>query len=221
MRHMERAGLVCALVLLTGPAVHADELLVNEILADPASDWNGDQTTHSRDDEWVEIINASPASVDLTGLRLASADTTWRYEFSGTLGPGEVALVFGSDAYAWEQETGNPAFGLRLTNTGATIGLWRLSAADTVLVDEVTYSDEAAEDDRSAGRLDENIEEWVLYDGLNPYEGPAPPVSTGCPPTPGSTNECLTPILESSWGAVKAAFAGDPHVREIGAAVTR
>lgn len=198
---------VCLFVV--GPtSPGAASLLVNEVLADPASDWNGDEMTHSRDDEWLEIINTSTSPVDLTGLRVASSDTTWRYEFSGMLGPGDVRIIYGSDAYAWEQETGNPAFGLRLTNTGATIGLWRLTATDTTLVDEVTYSDEDAEDDRSAGRLDENPDEWVLFDQLNPYDGEAPPVSTGCPPTPGSTNECLTPAHDSSWGAVKSLYYG-------------
>jgi hypothetical protein len=211
---MERVGIVCVLVALLAPQGHAQEVLVNEVLADPASDWNGDATIHSRDDEWVEIVNASATTVDLAGFRLASADTTWRYGFTGLLGPGEVRVVYGSDAYAWEQESGNPAYGLRLTNTGATIGLWQITATDTVLVDEVTYSDEAAEDDRSAGRLDTSLEEWVLYDGLNPYDGAAPPVSTGCPPTPGTTNQCLTPVIESSWGAVKAAYGPDRDVPE-------
>jgi len=185
------------------------ELLINEVLADPATDWNGDTTVHSRDDEWVEIINTSGTSADLTGVRIASADTTWRYEFEGSLAAGATRVVFGSDAYAWEQESGNPAFGLRFTNTGATIGLWRVSAMDTVLVDEVSYTDDEAEDDRSAGRLDSDPDQWVLYDLLNPYDGEPPPIATGCPPTPGATNECLAPALERTWGGVKSLYAGE------------
>lgn len=206
MQQVEKTMVWCGLALACATSPATANVLVNELMADPASDWNGDGATHARDDEWLEIVNTSTSPADLTGLRLASADTTWRYEFAGKLEPGGVRVIFGSDSYAWEQATGNPAFGLRLTNTGGTIGLWRVTATDTTLVDEVTYLDADAEDDRSAGRLDVNPDEWVLFDGLNPYGGEAPPVSTGCPPTPGATNECLTPVRESSWGTLKMLY---------------
>jgi hypothetical protein len=186
---------------------------INEVLADPARDWNGDAATHSRDDEWVEIVNLSGAPVDLTGYRLAAADTTWRFEFTGALLPGEVRVAYGRQSYEWEQATGNPAFGFRLSNEGGTLGLWRLGASDTMLVDQVSYTNEDAEDDRSAGRLETDPSEWVVFDGLNRYDGDPPPISTGCPPTPGGTNHCLTPAREQTWSEIKSMYR-DPSSPE-------
>lgn len=192
------------LLLAAGPA--PADVQLNELLADPAMDWSEDGVVHSRDDEWIEIVNDTGVPVDLTGVRVASADTIWRYEFSGTLAPGETRVAFGSDSYEWERDTGHPAFGFRLTNTGGTVGLWRLTETDTTRIDEVTYGDDAAEDDRSLGRLTSEPSEWVLFDGLNPYSGDAPPFSSGCAPTPGFTNECVTPVIEESWGALKGLY---------------
>lgn len=194
------------LLLLAGAATGRAEVMINEVLADPAQDWDGSGTVSSRDDEWVEIANLGPDAIDLTGVRLAAPDTTWRYEFSGTLASGDVRVVYGSGAYAWEQETGNPAYGLRLANGGGELTLWRLTETDTTLVDGITYLDDEADDDRSAGRLASDPTEWVLFDGLNPYEGDPPPRSTGCAPSPGTTNECLSPTSEHTWAEVKSLF---------------
>ena len=86
-------------------------------MADPARDWDGDFTYNFRDDEWVEIVNVGSVAVSLDGYRLASADTTWRYEFSGMLDPGGVRVVYGSESHEWERTFGHPAFGLRLNNS--------------------------------------------------------------------------------------------------------
>jgi hypothetical protein len=194
------------LAILARPSTGWADALLNEVLADPATDWNGDGIVHSRDDEWVEIANPSGVAVDLTGVRIASADSVWRYEFTGTLPPNGIAVVYGSQAYAWQQATGNPAYGLRLANTGGTIGLWRISGPDTIRIDEVTFLDEDAEDDRSTGRRADAPDEWVLFDALNPYEGDPPPVSTGCAPTPDRLNECASSTREESWSVIKSLF---------------
>ncbi len=182
------AALALALILpaLAGSAAPAcGQVLVNEIMADPAGDWDGDSTYSFRDDEWVEIVNTGPSSVSLAGFRLAGADTSWRYEFSGTLDPGAVTVVYGSQSYAWEQANGEPAYGLRLGNTGGYIGLWRIAGEDTVLADCYTYADHEAEDDRSTGRYPDGAETWKVFDGMNPYDGTDLPAGTGCLPSPG------------------------------------
>jgi hypothetical protein len=196
------------LVSGVGPgAASAEEvILLNELMADPASDWNGDGVYHSRDDEWVEVVNAGASPVSLIGYRLASPDTTWRYEFSGTLDPGQVQVVYGSQSYAWEQATGNPAYGLRLTNTGGVITLWKLSPADTVLVDSYAYADHEAEDERSSGRFPDGGAVWTLFDALNPYSGSGEPTGSGCEPSPGSAAFCPVPAREGSWGRIKGLF---------------
>lgn len=203
------AALALALILpaLAGSAAPAcGQVLVNEIMADPAGDWDGDSTYSFRDDEWVEIVNTGPSIVSLAGFRLAGADTSWRYEFSGTLDPGAVTVVYGSQSYAWEQANGEPAYGLRLGNTGGYIALWRIAGEDTVLADCYTYADHEAEDDRSTGRYPDGAETWKVFDGMNPYDGTEPPAGTGCLPSPGAPATCTTPVEASTWGLLKRLY---------------
>jgi len=197
-----RVAAVCVALLVHAAGARAGVLL-NEILADPAADWDGSGAYQSRDDEWVEIVNTGPDPVDLAGYRLAGADSSWRFEFSGVLAPGAVQVVFGSESYAWEQDTGNPAYGLRLSNTGGAISLWRLTGPDTLLVDCYGYQDHEAEDDRSSGRMPDGGPDWELFDGLNPYTGDTAPLASGCVPSPGATISCPTPVRPTTWGRVK------------------
>jgi hypothetical protein len=188
------------------PARASDGVVLNEILADPARDWDQDGTVHLRDDEWVEIANAGTTTVDLEGYRLAGADTVWRYGFTGTLAPGEVRVVYGGQSYAWEQQHAFPQFGLRMANTGGTMTLWHLSGADTVMVDSYTYADHEAEDDRSSGRVPDGGSQWRLFDALNPYTGKVLPSGTGCSPSPGALFQCPVPIKTDTWGGIKARY---------------
>ncbi len=184
------------------------EIRLNEILADPASDWNGDGSIGARYDEWVEITNAGTAPVDLSAYRLSdeSGGYSWRFAFSGVIAPGEVRVVYGSDAIAWQNASGRPAYGLSLNNAGDTVFLYRVDALDTVLVDSYTYSAFEVLDDRSVGRNPDAPAEWVIFDGLNPYGGSTPPLGSGCNPSPGAGNACVTPVENSTWGAIKAIY---------------
>ena len=68
---------VTALTFLGGfPTLGHAALFINEIMADPASDWDGDGAYQYRDDEWVEIINTGPEAVDLAGHGLRDAAST-------------------------------------------------------------------------------------------------------------------------------------------------
>lgn len=177
------------------------QVLLNEVLADPASDWDGDGAHNSRDDEWVEIVNVGTEAVDLTNYHLAGADGALRYGFSGSLAPGAVRVVYGSESYNWEVATGNPAFGLRLANGGGAITLVVL-AADTTQVDCYEYLDHEADDDRSSGRVPDGGT-WQLFDALNVYDGTEAPLGSGCVPTPGATVSCPTAVEPKTWGSVK------------------
>ena len=204
-------GIACMLCVfsIAAPASTGAGVVFNEVLADPASDWNGDGATSFRDDEWIEIVNTGPGAIDLTGWRIASADTTWRYEFTGSLAAGGRLLVTGKLSYDWERETGFPAYGLRLGNDGDTVLLWRLAPGDTTLVDSITYGDEAAEDDRSAGRLPDGTGEWSIFDEMNPLAPGGDVTGNGCAPTPANVNSCETPVETRTWGQVKERFADE------------
>ena len=179
---------------------------INEILAGPTRDWDGSGAFSSRDDEWIEIANAGPATADLAGFFVTDGDTLPRYAFSGTLAPGAVLLVTGKTSYDWEKATGNPAFGLSLGNSGDSVLLWKVTGSDTTLVDSYTFKSHEAAADRATGR---NVDtgEWQLFDSLNPYTGSLLPQGNHCAPTPGAPNTCTsTPTQASSWGRVKSLY---------------
>ena len=204
------APAVLAVFALAGagyaPPAPADDLRLSEFLAGPARDWTGDGVADARADEWVEVTNAGGAPVELASYRLADADSTIRFAFSGTLLPGQFALVTGQAALDWQRANGRTATGLSLNNAGDTVRLFRIDGADTVEVDTKTYNSIEGASDRSAGRLDPLQDAWSLFDGLNPYTGSGDPQGTGCSPTPGLGNGCTTDTRKTTWGAIKMMY---------------
>lgn len=178
------------------------EVRLSEILAGPARDWDGDAIYDARKDEWVEIANVGGAPIDLSPYRLADADSTIRYAFSGTLAPGAVRLVMGSAAEAWQRASGRAVTGLSLNNSGDTVRLFRIAGTDTSAVDVKTYNSIEGASDRSTGRMT-GSDAWTLFDGLNRYTGTGEPKGTGCAPTPGIENGCPTAVGEVTWGKIK------------------
>lgn len=190
------------IVALTG--ISNGQVLINEYMPDPARDWDGDGEYDYRNDEWVEIVNISDSSIDLTGflLRDGDDDILWRFGFSGELAPGETRIVYGSDALAWEESNGFPSYGLSLNNTGDEIFLCRIVAAETLTVDTAAYG-RSAIDDRSIGRTLADVGVWAIYDAWNPCSDSCAPAGNGCIPTPGEVNNCITALAERSWGSIK------------------
>ena len=179
---------------------------LNEILAAPSHDWNGDAVFSSRDDEWVEIANTGTTDVTLEGFLLMDGDSIPRYAFSGTLAAGAVKVVYGRDSFDWEKATAHPAFGLSLGNGGDRVTLWHVAGADTAFVDGYTYATHISTADRSVGRSTATGE-WMLFDAENPYSGSALPGGSGCQPTPGAPNVCSsTPAHRASWGEIKTRY---------------
>jgi hypothetical protein len=204
------AVFLCVVLTALLPSYVFAQVRINELLADPVTDWDEDGTVSSKADEWLEIVNVGDSAVDISHLRVsdASGGTTWRFGFSGTLQPGETRVVFGSDAVAWQGVNGFPSLGLSLNNGGDTVYLYAVQAGDTTVVDQYTYSPFEVLDDRSTGRVPDGGDIWVLFDGLNPYEGQTAPLGTGCMPTPGLSNDCssVLPVENSTWGAVKSLY---------------
>ena len=206
------AALVLCSVIAVGlptsatPACAQSPLRLNEILAGPASDWDGSGTFSSRDDEWIELWNSNAAALDLGGYLVTDGDSVPRFALSGTLGPSGHLLITGRQSFDWEHLNGFPAFGLSLGNSGDSVLLWKVTGTDTSLVESYTYRSHEAAADRAIGRFPDGGE-WVLFDGLNPYTGTLPPAGNGCAPTPGASNECqLTPARPMTWGEVKTRY---------------
>lgn len=142
----------CAPINLTceapPPAPEGPAAILNEVFASPKADGgdaNGDGVVHYGDDEFVEIVNATNRTVDLTGWQLADTYMT-RFAFPpGTeLEPGQALLVFGGG-----EQTSFTSFGnvgvfvsgnrLGLNNSGDRVTL--TDKTDTV-VDEMSYGSE-------------------------------------------------------------------------------
>ena len=200
------AALCIACTFSAASSAHA-ALRLNEVLAGPATDWNGSGAFSSRDDEWVEVVNDGVTAIDLSSYFLTDGSGTPRYRFSGMLGPSTHRVVFGSDAYDWERSTGFPAFGLSLGNSGDEAQLWQIAGDDTLLIDSVAWSSHTAAPDRALGRVPDATGAWGLLDGLNPYTGSLDPQGTGCSPSPGAANDCSsTPTRNTTWGRIKAGY---------------
>ena len=209
MRKLIFATLALVFVIAT-PGAGTCGPLLNEMMADPAQDWDGDGTYEYRRDEWIEIVNPDLTPLDLAGYYLADDAGGLVYGFTGTLAPGEVRVVYGSESIAWETANGVSTTGLRLGNDGDTAQLLQMVGGVPVLVDAYTYNTYEAEDDRSSGRMPDGGVEWQLFDALNPYGGSASPPGNGLPPTPGSLNDGGSPpvpTLEANWGQIKALYS--------------
>jgi hypothetical protein len=128
------------------------KVIVNEILADPANDSTGDQNGDGWydpvEDEFIELVNPSSKSVDLSGWTLAD-DTKVRFVFpqGATLAGHSAAVVFGGGDTSALQYTGALLFvapqGLRLANVGDTI---ILRTRKDAIVDRVVFGAEANHD---------------------------------------------------------------------------
>lgn len=184
----------------------APGLILNEFLAGPARDWDGSGALSTRDDEWVELMNAGSSPLVLDGFLVTDGDKLPRIALSGTLAPGGFRLVFGKESFDWEKAHGFPAFGFSLGNTGDAVMLWQVVGPDTLLVDSYTYKTHEAASDRAVGRIPDGGT-WSLEDGLNPYTGSTTPKGTGCLPSPAGPTPCgVTPLRPVTWGRLKALY---------------
>jgi hypothetical protein len=185
------------------------QVKLNEIIADPNSDWDSDGGVSSKLDEWVEVINTGSSAVDLAAYRItdASAGTEFRFALGGTLSPGQTRVLYGSEVVAWQTANGVSTYGLSLNNGGDTVYLYRIAGVDTSVADSYAYATQQVQDDRAIGRLPDSDVTWVIFDALNAYTGDDYPVATGCRPSPGARAGCPTPAELSSWGRVKAQYS--------------
>jgi hypothetical protein len=91
------------------------DLVINEILADPNGDANGDGTIDSNDDEFVELVNNSGSLLDISGWELHDSDGE-KHTFSEDteIPASESIVIFGGGT-----PTGIP--GLTQTTTSLSL----------------------------------------------------------------------------------------------------
>jgi len=179
---MAAAVAIQAVLVHDARGASAEGLRLNEILAGPARDWDGDGLYDSKSDEWVEVQNVGAGAILLDDYRIADGDGTVRFALSGTLAPGDVKLVTGSAAVSWQRSQGITTAGLSLNNSGDTVFLLHVAGTDTTTADSHAYGSIEGGSDRSVGRSGTQSEDWILFDSLNRYTGGGTPSGTGCAP---------------------------------------
>ena len=147
--------IITALILISSFMFgQTPDLVINEILADPASDLsgdsNGDGTRDASEDEFVEIINNETTIQDLSGFTLSDAFGV-RHTFPANtkVQPGESIVVFGggtpTNIYGVVQTASSGLIGLN--NSGDNVIL----ASGSTIIASFTYGSEGG-DNQSLGR---------------------------------------------------------------------
>jgi hypothetical protein len=204
---MRNALHFCMVALLiasvVSPRVSVAGLAINELLPGPGSDWDGDGQADSKRDEWAEIINRDPSTVDLAGYMLLNGtDRRPVYGFSGSLAPGATVTVYGSEAVTWESDNGQASIGLSLNNSGDMLWLVNASSGDTVVVDSVSYGSADVGYDVSLGRVPDGEGSWTLFDHFQPKGGndkdPTPGMFNSSDPAPHIFGVVRDPLYPTS-----------------------
>lgn len=146
-----------------GDAPASQLVVINEVMADPpngdAGDLNEDGIIDAKEDEFIELFNASERYLKLDGWTLEDG-TKVRFTFpaSTELAPGAVAVVFGGgmvDEVAERTESmvfvADDSAGLALSNAGDTVVLRNAQGS---VVDRVFFGAEAGKDKSLVRRTD-------------------------------------------------------------------
>ncbi len=145
--------------------------VINEFLADPATDIsgdaNGDGIRDSGQDEFVEIVNNSGASVDISGWTLSDGVSV-RHTFPlGTVVPDKAAIV----VFGGGTPTGD--FGFSIVQTASTGGLGLNNGGDDITLNDgttnvstISYGSEGG-DNQSLTRDPDITGEFVKHSNRN------------------------------------------------------
>ena len=148
-------------------------VIINELLADPpadlAGDANGDGWRDSYEDEFIELLNISDATVDLSGYQISDkAAVRVTFPEGTTLAAGQMMVVWGGGYPVIVEGTRTylSVMGLGLNNAGDHIFLTR---PDGSIENEVSYGSEGGHD-RSLVRVSADpAAEMVQHPGDQPF----------------------------------------------------
>ena len=132
-------------------------LVINEYLASNSSDA---QDESGEFDDWVELFNGGPATINLTGMYLTDNLAQPRqWEFPAVmLPPGEYLIVWCDD----QPGQGPLHTNFRLSSSGEEIGLYSPLAFGNGAIDTQIYGQQST--DISQGRMPDGGAVWVFLD---------------------------------------------------------
>ena len=175
-------------------------IVINEILADPPPDAQGDANRDgvrdASDDEFIEILNCGSSPIDLSGWQITDAVAVRHIFPEGgfTVLPGEFVTIFGGgtptgfEGQVYTASTGS----LGLTNSADVVSL--VDGAGSP-VDIRSYGSEGGRD-QSMIRYPDCSGDWVLPSDVGLESAFSPHQLNG-----GSSG-----VTTSTWGTVKALF---------------
>ncbi|MEO1185493.1 MAG: lamin tail domain-containing protein, partial [Cyanobacteria bacterium J06636_27] len=196
----------------TSSNTNTSNIIINEILADPASgnegDANGDGTRDGSQDEFIELINNSDSAIDISGWTLSDASGVKHTFAAETIVPAKgVIVIFGGGT-----PTGN--FGDAIVQTASSRSLSLNNDGDTVTLNDgtndiatYTYNAEGG-NNQSITRDPDLTGSFVLHSQATNSNGalfsPGTKLDTTTPPptpTPGITitqSDNTTEVAEGS-----------------------
>jgi len=141
-------------------------IVLNEVLADPSEDANGDGNVHTTQDEFIELVNTGAADVPLAQWRLADAVQVRHVFADSSVVPGYgFLIVFGGGA--------PQGFANAVTASSGSLGLNNGGDAVTLLdpsllaADAFSYGGEGNQN-ASLTRSPDGSGAFVLHSGISP-----------------------------------------------------
>ncbi len=121
-------------------STRASDVVINEFLPDPSTDWDGSGDLDYYGDEWIELYNKGNTEVDISGWRLddITSGGAQYYSIPGStsIDPGHVLVFFGSetdvglnnggDTVNLMDEYGNPIDSYSYVHSGNDISYARI-----------------------------------------------------------------------------------------------
>jgi len=144
---MKNAATLLAILCLLLPTDLFSQLLINEFYADVATgavgDANGDGIRSAKEDEFIELVNPTNESVDITGYSIWVSEIL-RHEFdSTTLAPNSAIVIFGGGhpigIFGGSPVVLSSSGALGLGNSGSKV---ELKNPQGIILEEFTYPDE-------------------------------------------------------------------------------
>jgi hypothetical protein len=140
-------------------------LYINEFMASNATAYEDPENPGDFDD-WLEIYNAGPTTIDMGGMYLTddlSIPTRWQVP-AGVSIPGGGYLIFWADEEPLEGDTHIGTF--KLSADGEQIGVFDTDAHGNMPIDTISFGAQTV--DVSMGRLPDGADNWRFFTTCTP-----------------------------------------------------